>query len=103
MSFVEKYKADADKYVVLTFHGSGAEDYSDIQEKVQGFSQSLWKGRTLNLPILFDATGKTFRDYNIRFLPNAVLIDPAGRIAIMDSRAAEQMLEVELDKLRASK
>ena len=103
MDFAEKYKSDADKYVLLTFHAPDKTSEAELAPHLKQLSENLWKGKKFALPVLFDSSGKTFKDYGIAFMPNAVLIDPSGRIVIKDARVAEQMLEAELEKTHKAK
>src|SRR4030095_1992985 len=103
MEFAEKHKSDANKFVILTVHAPDRTSEADLAPNLKQLSENLWKGKKFELPVLFDKSGRTFKDYGIAVMPQAVLIDPAGRIVIKDWKVAAQMLESELEKTRSSK
>jgi len=46
--------------------------------------KKFWHGNKLPFPILLDAKGTTARVYGVHSAPDALLIDPEGKVVVCD-------------------
>lgn len=100
--FAEEHKADADKFVILTFHQGQAEKSLDAcKPQFEKLQKSVWKIDKFPFPILMDASGQTVKNYKIRGFPTGALIDPDGRLAsLLLGGGCEEVLLEKLKKAR---
>jgi thioredoxin-like negative regulator of GroEL len=105
MEFYDKHQADRDRFVILTFHDTRAENFEELDPRLEQLERDVWKGRKFPFPILLDATGQTLASWGVRGFPTLVLIDPKGALVQMQagvppSGGVEELLA---EKLKAEK
>lgn len=103
MEFYEEHKDQRDQFTILAFHEPGVKSLDELDKKLAPIVKKLWKGKELPFPIVLDSTGKTLKSYGVRAFPTLVLIDPEGKIALVEVGAAggvEKMLEQKLKDAR---
>jgi hypothetical protein len=90
MKFQEQHAAQADQFVILTFHDNLARSLAELDGKLEQVIRDVWK-KPLPFPILMDSSGRTLKEWNIRAFPTVVLIDPEGNI--VPGKAEELLAE----------
>lgn len=100
--FAREHQADADKFVILTFHHSKEKSLAECKAHFDRLNAKLWKIEKFPFPIVMDATGETVRNFKVQGFPTTVLIDPSGALIETEvgaGRAAcEKRLAEELKK-----
>ncbi len=94
MELYEKHKSSRDKFEIFAFHDRSVTDLKDLDEKVKNAVERAWCGKNLPFPTLLDSTGLTYRNFSVRSLGTAVLIDPEGKVV---RGTAEEILDEALD------
>ncbi|HTM54964.1 MAG TPA: TlpA disulfide reductase family protein [Pirellulales bacterium] len=81
--FYEQHHADRDRFEILAICNTWGEEFKTIEEfdrLAAPIVEKFWQGKQLPFPILIDGNGKTFDDYGIGIVPDALLIDPSGNL-----------------------
>lgn len=101
MHFCDQHKDQSDRFVVLTFHhGKRVNTLEDVAPQLAHLEKTRWK-RDFPFPIIVDSSGKTMRDWGVRALPTAMLIDPDGKVVA--GGAGVNIESILLEKLAAEK
>lgn len=95
----ESHAKDRDKFEILAFHNASAKDFPDLDKKLEHTRARRWHGKNLPFPVLLDATGQTFEQYGIQFLPTMLLINPEGKLV---GQVSEEEFEAKLPPLPMS-
>lgn len=76
-----------DKFETLTFHDSSATSPKELDQRLRerGVVEKHWNSKPLSLPILFDSTGATIKQFAVREFPTMLLIDPSGEVVNIDA------------------
>ncbi|MHC5011677.1 MAG: hypothetical protein ACYTG6_12145 [Planctomycetota bacterium] len=93
MELYDEYASQRDAFEIFAFHNRSVEDLVDLDERMTDIVEDEWGGRELPFPTLLDSTGLTFRNFSVRTLGTAVLIDPEGNVVRGN---AEEILEAAL-------
>ena len=95
----ESHAADRDKFAIITFHRSNADDqsFAAIDPNIKALEEGRWK-KKFPFPILVEQGDNTLRAWGIRGFPTAALINPQGKLVAMDHGGIEALLEEELKK-----
>ncbi|MBI5865702.1 MAG: redoxin family protein [Planctomycetes bacterium] len=100
--FAEEHKAQADRFVILTFHHSkdplSEPDLATIRPQIDRLLKDLWKRDRFPFPILTDASHKTEQSWGVDRYPTAFLIDPNGKVVAQGVSGVHERLAEELAK-----
>lgn len=105
MKFAEEHKAQQDQFVIVAVHDPSIKTMEALDEQITAkhLKEKSWGGKDIPFPILLDTTSQTVKAYNISGFPTAVLIDPEGKIALIEVGAGRGQCEKLLaEKLKAS-
>ncbi|HEV2701818.1 MAG TPA: redoxin domain-containing protein [Steroidobacteraceae bacterium] len=80
ISFYENHTAQRDRFEIVAIHSPDGKSFAGIQPAYERLEKSLWNGKSLPFPLVFDATGNTQKRWGIEAYPTSLLIDPAGRL-----------------------
>ncbi len=80
MRFADKYAAQKDQFVILTFHAPDVGNYEALEPHLKRLRESVWQGRGLPFPVLLDGTRRTVKAWKVRSYPTVFVIDPEGKL-----------------------
>lgn len=103
IKFVEQHQADKDRFIILAFHDPSIKTLPALDEQIKAkkLEEKSWGGKPLPFPILLDSSGQTVKAYGIGGYPTAVVIDPEGKVAMVEVGSggrAEKFLAEQLKK-----
>jgi hypothetical protein len=97
MEIWDEFEDLRDTFQVVAFHDTKANDFDELDAKLQPIVESRWRGRALPFPILLDSSGETLKTYGVRGFPTTILIDPEG---IVVSDGSEKRLRQVLEEMK---
>lgn len=99
--FADEFKAQSDKFVILTFHqGRNERTLDQCKDQFERLKKDLWKIDKFPFPIVMDETGETLAKLKVRAFPTCVLINPEGKLVSQNiGGGCDDLLALELKKL----
>lgn len=96
MEFHAAHQEQRDRFEIIGMcidYSGKLKGMSDVEQAMAPLVKHVWKGRTINFPVILDNTFKTWERYGIPGLGTSVLINPDGKLVPGDETTLATVLE----------
>jgi thiol-disulfide isomerase/thioredoxin len=96
MKFYEKHAVHRERFEIVGIcidHTGQIENMTALERELEPIVKAVWKGRTIEFPVVLDNTFRSWEAFGIKGLGTVVLVAPDGTLVKGDETTLEKILE----------